>query len=205
MSDNTSETSDAPYEKETDNEWDDDLASIVGSDEENVTLYTSEVKEMLTVYERGVKVIKSQTVKTEILRLVRKIVIPYEKFVSEGSYIGSFERPDFTDKETWYSIVLHQVGYNQHKARTLAKVWMTYRGDISEVFSNHRSYVTQTMKKAFLVGEKKYTWYYYIVLILFLADTTKTIHNTCIVLTSNLFPTGTTLYLHWALIVIILH
>ena len=141
-------------------EGDDDLGSIVGSDDENVTLYTSDIKEMLTVYERGVKVIKSQTVKTEILRLVRKIVIPYEKFIVEGSYIGSFEKPDFTDKDTWYSIVLRQAGYNQHKARTLAKVWVTYRGDVSEVFSNHRSYVTQTMKKAFLVGERIHTLYH---------------------------------------------
>lgn len=194
---------DANYERDSHDEGEDDLASIVGSDDENVTLYTSEVKKMLTVYERGVKVIKSQTVKTEILRLVRKIVIPHEKFITEGSYIGSFERPDFTDKETWYSIVLSEAGYNQHKARTLAKVWVTYRGDVSEVFSNHRSYVTQTMKKAFLLGEYIHTSHHRIVSVFVFSYIQLTYTNNTY--NVNFSSSSTYKVRHWIWFVIISH
>ena len=132
---------------------DDDLGSVLGSDDENEKMYMSEVKEMLTIYERRVKVVKSQSMKTEILRNVRRLVIPYEKFIAEGSYIGSFERPDFTEQKTWYSMVLQKAGYDKYKPRSLAKVWVTYRSDIAEAFSNHRSYATQSMKRSFLSGK----------------------------------------------------
>ena len=131
----------------------DDLGSVVGSDDGLGTAYTTQVKEMLTIYERQVKVLKSQTIKAEILRHVRRLVLPCEKFIVEGKYIGSFERPDFTDVETWYAMVLQKAGYDKYKPRSLAKVWVTYRSDISEAFSNHRSYATQTMKTKFLAGE----------------------------------------------------
>ena len=136
-----------------DHDDEDELGSVVGSDDELGTAYTTQVKEMLTIYERQVKVLKSQTMKAEILRHVRRLVIPCEKFIAEGKYIGSFERPDFTDVETWYAMVLQKAGYDKYKPRSLAKIWVTYRSDISEAFSNHRSYATQTMKTAFLVGE----------------------------------------------------
>ena len=132
---------------------DNDMDSIVGSDGEVETVYTTEVKEMLTVYERKVRVKASLATKGEILRLVRRLVLPCEKFIAEGTHIGSFDRPDFTDKKNWYSVVLNKAGFDNHKPRTLAKVWVTYRKDIAEAFSNHQSYVTVSMKKAFMGGK----------------------------------------------------
>ena len=130
-----------------------DLDSIVGSDEETEVVYTNEIKEMLTVYKRKVRVKVSLGIKADILRLVRKLVIPHEKFVSEGSAIGSFERPNFTNKKSWYYIVLHKAGYNDHSHRAMAKVWVTYQKDVAEAFSNHRSNATSRMKRAFLASK----------------------------------------------------
>ena len=132
---------------------DNDMDSIVGSDGEVETVYTTEVKDMLTVYERKVRVKASQATKADILRLVRRLVIPCDKFIAEGTHIGSFERPDFTNKKNWYNVVLNKAGFDNHKPRTLAKVWVTYRKDIAEAFSNHRSYTAVSMKKAFMGGK----------------------------------------------------
>lgn len=142
------------YDHETSLESDgDDMESIVGSDEEDEKKYTKEMKEMLTVYERKVRVKSSLAVKADILRLVRRLVLPHEKFVSEGSSMGSFERPDFTDKESWYYVVLDKAGYGSLSPRAMAKIWVTYRKDVAEAFSNHRSNVSGRMKKAFLAGK----------------------------------------------------
>ena len=131
----------------------DDMDSIVGSDDEEETKYTEAVKEMLTMYERKVKIRSSLGVKGDILRFVRRLVIPHVKFICEGSAIGSFERPDFTNKECWQHVVLDKAGYGSISPRGKAKVWVTYRKDIAEAFSNHRSNVTSRMKKAFLAGK----------------------------------------------------
>ena len=153
--------SDSDYENETNGGVDnnnelenlEDLDSVLGSDEENETVYSVGVKEMLTVYERKVRIKASVSVKSEILRLVRRLVIPCVKFTTDGNHIGSFERPDFTQKDTWYYVVLSKAGFDNHSPRTLAKVWVTYRKDVAEAFSNHRSYVTACMKKAFMAGK----------------------------------------------------
>lgn len=131
----------------------DDMASVVGSDDEEETMYTRDVQDMMTVYERNVKVRSSLGVRSDILRFVRRLVIPHVKFTCEGSTVGSFEKPDFTDKDSWYYVVLKKAGYGRLSARNLAKVWVTYRKDVAEAFSNHRSNATARMKKAFLAGE----------------------------------------------------
>lgn len=136
-----------------DDGFEDDMDSIVGSDNEEETKYTEAVKEMLTVYERKVKVRSSIAVKADILRFVRRLVIPQVKFVSEGSALGSFERPDFTDKDCWPNVIMNKSGYGSMSPRGKAKIWVTYRKDVGESFSNHRSNVTARMKKAFLAGE----------------------------------------------------
>lgn len=139
----------------TDDEYNDndDMGSIIGSDEEEETEYTVAVKEMLTVYERKIKVKSSIAVKADLLRFVRRLVIPQVKFISEGSALGSFERPDFSNKNCWQSVILNKAGYGSMSPRGKAKIWVTYCKDIAEAFSNHRSNVTARMKKAFLAGK----------------------------------------------------
>ena len=44
----------------------------------------------MTVYERKVKVQSSIAVKADILRILRRLVLPHEKFVTEGSGIWVF-------------------------------------------------------------------------------------------------------------------
>ena len=132
---------------------DDSMGSIVGSDGEMETVYTKDVREMMTVYERKVRVKTSLETRADILRLVCRLVLPTEKFTSEGTGIGTFDRPDFTNEASWPYIVLNKAGFNAHGPRTLAKVWNTYRKDIADVFSNHRSNATLRMKKAFLAGK----------------------------------------------------
>ena len=131
----------------------DEMDSIVGSDDEQLTAYTKDVQDMLTVYERKIRVKASTGTRADILKLVRRVVLPFEKFTSEGTSIGTFERPDFTNQAGWPYIVLKKAGFKDKDPRSMAKIWNTYRKDVSDVFSNHRSNVSVRMKKAFLAGE----------------------------------------------------
>ena len=161
-SDNDSDSSDVDdvstqKEKRMSNNIESDLESIVDDDSLTQDNEDSpEREQMLIVYDRKIKIKINSTTRTEILKLVRRLVLPHEKFICEGNKLGTFSRPDFRNTKTWYYAVLTNGGYTGLSARGLAKVWVTFRGEIAEAFSNHRSYSSVNMKKAFLRG--KYTW-----------------------------------------------
>ena len=150
--DEDDEDDDDENEYDHDNRTDRDDLDI--SDKDNFEQKSSPaINKMMTVYDRKSTIKITTTTKSEILKLVRRLVIPHEKFVHEGDELGSFSRPNFEETSTWYYLVLSKGGFKDCNTRVFAKAWVGLRSDIAEVFSNHRSYSTVNMKKAFLKGE----------------------------------------------------
>lgn len=112
-----------------------------------------DLQEMMVVYDRKMMVKASDAMRAGILKVVRRFVVPHEKFICEGDDLGSFNCPDFTDDSSWYYVALTEGGYSDLSPTELAQVWVTYKNEIRDVFSNHKSYCTMIMKQAFLKGE----------------------------------------------------
>ena len=70
--------------------------------------------------------------------VVRKVLIPRMKFVSERKQFGQFDQPDFSDSNCWVHRVFDQIGSLKHANDSVkAEIWMVYRSKIKEQFSIH--------------------------------------------------------------------
>ena len=60
---------------------------------------------MLKVYGEGIGHRSSENTLKCINVVVRNTILPKLKFVSSGTRLGSFEKPDFSDEKSWVNIL----------------------------------------------------------------------------------------------------
>ena len=136
-------------EREEDPRWKFYEDTREGDDEERRRL------NMLNIYDSTKSFPKSETTCTELVKIIRRSVIPQVKFWNEGDgKFGSDEKPDFTEKNYWGNKMFDQVAgtmFESDGAKAIA--WTSYREDLKKVFVGHRSIVTRKMKAAFIECE----------------------------------------------------
>ena len=90
-----------------------------------------------------------------INRVLRQMVLPKMKFLENTNKFGSFNRPDFTDPNSWVSKLFTKIpALDNATDRMKCQVWITYKAKIKEQFSLHRSSVTLKIKRAMIAGKK---------------------------------------------------
>lgn len=110
--------------------------------------------ELIEVYNSGAVKRKNENTLRTLSKEVRKVIIPKMKFVKAGQLLGSFECPDFTDEKCWVNALFGNIpNLKSASDRVKGEVWMTYRKNIKEQFSLHRSAVTLRIKDKFLKGK----------------------------------------------------
>ena len=109
---------------------------------------------LISIYGKGNTIRKNDNTMRTLAKVVRKVVLPKMKFVQSGKLFGSFEYPDFTDKDCWVNALYDNIPSMKDASDQMkAEVWMTYKKQIKEQFSLHRSGVTLKIKKNFMDGE----------------------------------------------------
>lgn len=109
---------------------------------------------LISVYGKGNTIRRNDNTMRTLAKVMRKVILPQMKFVQGGKLFGSFEYPDFTDDNCWVNALFENIPSMKNASDTMkAEVWMTYRKQIKEQFSLHRSGVTLKMKKNFMDGE----------------------------------------------------
>ena len=110
---------------------------------------------MLNIYNSTKSFPKSETICTELIKIIRRSVIPHVKFWNEGDgKFGSDEKPDFTEKNYWGNKMFEQMKgtkFESDGAKSMA--WTSYKEDLKKVFQGHRSIVTSKMRAAFIKCE----------------------------------------------------
>ena len=110
---------------------------------------------LIKTYSLGITVPKNEDTTRALTKAVRKLIVPKIKFVGNGKMFGSFEQPDFSHPECWVNKVFSTVpSIDGLSDRKKAEMWMTYRKNVKEQFSLHRSGVTIKIKNKFLNGKR---------------------------------------------------
>ena len=136
-------------EREDDGRWKFYEDTREGDDEEKRR------RNMLNIYDSTKSFPKSETICNDLIKIIRRSVIPQVKFWNEGDgKFGSDEKPDFTEKNYWGNKMFEQVAGTKFESDgAKAMAWTSYREDLKKVFVGHRSMVTTKMKAAFIECE----------------------------------------------------
>ena len=83
----------------------------------------------------------------------KRVIQPQMKFYRVGDGFGSIEKPNFTDPNQWYSRLFADiVTFKDMSDGMKAKTWLTYKSKIKELFSMHRSRMTNAIRSRFIEG-----------------------------------------------------
>lgn len=83
----------------------------------------------------------------------KRVIQPHMKFFKIGNGFGSVEKPDFTNTNEWYSRLFADIMTFKDMSDSMkAKTWLTYKSKIKELFSSHRSRVTNAIRTRFIEG-----------------------------------------------------
>ena len=110
---------------------------------------------MIKAYSDNIGQLHQDNTMRSINRVLRQMVLPKMKFLDNTNKFGSFNRPDFTDTNSWVSKLFAKIpALDRATDRTKCQVWITYKAKIKEQFGLHRSSVTLKIKRAMIAGKK---------------------------------------------------
>ena len=138
-------------ESDSDNYNDDNIDDTTAEDERKNRRLV-----MIKAYSDNIGQQHQDNTMRSINRILRQMVLPKMKFLENTNKFGSFNRPDFTDPNSWVSKLFTKIpALDNATDRMKCQVWITYKAKIKEQFSLHRSSVTLKIKRAMIAGKKQ--------------------------------------------------